>query len=93
MDTTEQAHFDASYTRHLRNLKLRGMRNATIDNYSRAVRRVSAHFACSPDHLTTEQLEKYFATLIESYSWSTVKVVSTINQLLNALDLSRREPS
>ena len=74
MDTTEQAHFDALYSRHLRTLKLRGMSDATIDSYSRAVRRVSKHFDCSPDHLSTEQLEGYFAALIGSHSWSTVKV-------------------
>ncbi len=74
MNTKEQTHFDTLYARHLRTLKLRGMSNATIDSYSRAVRRVSNHFDCSPDHLTTEQLEAYFAALVDSHSWSTVKV-------------------
>jgi site-specific recombinase XerD len=74
MNTKEQAHFDALYARHLRSLKLRGMSAATIDSYCRAVRRVSKYFDCSPDHLTTEQLEVYFAELIESHSWSTVKI-------------------
>ncbi|SHN93095.1 hypothetical protein BHECKSOX_2114, partial [Bathymodiolus heckerae thiotrophic gill symbiont] len=38
MNTTEQTHFDALYSRHLRALKLRGMSDATIDSYARAVR-------------------------------------------------------
>ncbi len=74
MNTHEQAHFDRLYGLHLRTLKLRGLRDATIDSYARAIRRVSKHFDCSPDHLTTEQLEAYFADLVDSHSWSTVKV-------------------
>lgn len=74
MNTKEQAHFDELYERHLRTLKLQGMSAATISSYARAVRRVSRHFDCSPDHLTTEQLEQYFAGLVDSHSWSTVKI-------------------
>ena len=74
MNTQEQAHFDRLYSLHLRTLKLRGLRDTTIDSYARAIRRVSKHFDCSPDHLTTEQLEAYFAELVDSHSWSTVKV-------------------
>jgi len=50
------------------------MSDNTIDSYARAVRRLAKHFDCSPERLTTEQLEEYFAELIESHSWSTVKV-------------------
>ena len=74
MHSTEQAHFDKLYNLHLRTLKLRGMSDNTIDSYARAVRRVSKHFDCSPDRLTTEQLEAYFALLVVSHSWSTVKI-------------------
>lgn len=74
MNTTEQTHFDALYSRHLRALKLRGMSDATIDSYARAVRRIAKHFDCSPERLSTEQLEVYFAELVESHSWSTVKI-------------------
>ena len=74
MNNKEQAHFDKLYRLHLRTLKLRGMSDHTIDSYARAVRRVSDYFDCSPDHLTTEQLEAYFAELVVSHSWSTVKI-------------------
>ena len=74
MDTQEQAHFDELYSRHLRALKLQGMSEATIDSYARAVRRVAKHFDCSPERLSTEQLEVYFAELVDSHSWSTVKI-------------------
>lgn len=74
MDTQEQAHFDELYNRHLRALKLQGMSEATIDSYARAVRRVAQYFDCSPERLSIEQLEVYFAELVESHSWSTVKI-------------------
>ena len=66
MNTKEQAHFDKLYRLHLRTLKLRGMSDNTIDSYARAVRRVSKYLDCSPDHLTSEQLEAYFAELVGS---------------------------
>jgi site-specific recombinase XerD len=71
MNTIEQAHFEKLYRLHLRTLKLRGMSDNTIDSYARAVRRVSEYHDCSPDRLSTEQLEAYFAQLVESHSWST----------------------
>lgn len=74
MKTAEQNRFDKQYTRHLRTLKLQGLSDKTIDCYSRAVRRVAHHHDCCPDRLTTEQLEVYFAALVESHSWSTIKV-------------------
>jgi integrase/recombinase XerD len=74
MDSSEQARFDDLYQRHLRMLKLQGKSDKTIDVYARAVRRVAKHFDCCPDRLTPEQLETYFGLLVESHSWSTVKV-------------------
>jgi site-specific recombinase XerD len=74
MKASEQTRFEKLYKRHLRALKLQGLSESTIDVYSRAVRRLSEHFDCCPDRLSTEQLETYFAELVESHSWSTVKV-------------------
>jgi integrase len=74
VEATEQSRFDKLYKRHLRALKLQGLSDSTIDVYSRALRRLATHFDCCPDRLTTEQLETYFAELVESHSWSTVKV-------------------
>lgn len=74
MKASEQTRFDKLYQRHLRALKLQGMSDSTIDVYARAVRRVSQYYDCCPDRLTIEQLEVYFADLVESHSWSTVKV-------------------
>ena len=74
MKASEQTRFDTLYQRHLRALKLQGLSESTIDVYSRAVRRLSEHFDCCPARLSIEQLETYFAELVESHSWSTVKV-------------------
>lgn len=74
MNTFEQARFDDLYQKHLRALKLQGLSDSTIDVYARAVRRIKQHYDCCPDRLSTEQLEVYFAELVETHSWSTVKV-------------------
>jgi hypothetical protein len=51
MNTIEQQHFDYLYQQHLINLKLQGKRPATIDAYSRAVRRITDYFNRTPDTL------------------------------------------
>lgn len=74
MKKTEVNRFNELYQQHLRLLKLQGKSQKTIESYSRAVRRVKEHFDCCPDKLTRKQLEIYFANLVESHSWSTVKI-------------------
>ena len=74
MHADEQARFDSLYQRHLRALKLQGLSAKTIDVYARAVRRVAERFDCCPDRLTVAQLEAHFSALVDSHSWSTVKV-------------------
>lgn len=74
MNTSELQHFNLLYQQHLTNLTLQGMRPATIDAYSRAVRRITAFFDRTPDTLNKVDLKHYFAQLIETHSWSTVKL-------------------
>ncbi|WP_432452354.1 tyrosine-type recombinase/integrase [Agarivorans sp. QJM3NY_29] len=74
MNPTQQHRYHVLYKQDLTNLTLQGKRPATIDAYSRAVRRISAHFDRSPDTLSTADLKAYFAQLISSHSWSTVKL-------------------
>ena len=62
------------HERHQRYLKLQGKAQKTIDAYSRAIRRARDYFDCCPDKLKPEQLEKYFADLVGSHSWSTVRI-------------------
>ncbi|MCP4338774.1 MAG: tyrosine-type recombinase/integrase [Desulfobulbaceae bacterium] len=74
MKSSEVKRFAALYDRHLKLLKLQGKSKSTIDVYSRAVRRIKDLYDCCPDKLTKEQLENFFGDLIESHSWSTVKI-------------------
>jgi integrase/recombinase XerD len=74
MNTIEQQHFDFLYKQHLLNLKLQGKRPATIDANSRAVRRITDYFDRTPDTLSTHDLKQYFNDLIQTHSWSTVKL-------------------
>lgn len=74
MNYTQQQRLNFLYQQHLINLRLQGKRPATIDAYSRAVRRISAYFDKSPDDLTTLDLKDYFNSLIQTHSWSTVKI-------------------
>ncbi|WP_428450430.1 site-specific integrase [Photobacterium nomapromontoriensis] len=74
MNTEQQCHSDHLYEQHLTHLSLQGKRPATIDAYSRALRRITHHFDKAPDTLTTDDLKHYFAQLIKTHSWSTVKI-------------------
>ena len=74
MNKQDKARFDQHYKQLLQCLKLQGKADNTIDSYSRAVRRVMKHFDCLPEVLTQDDLKDYFAALVESHSWSTVKV-------------------
>jgi len=74
MKQSEEKRFQQLYQRHLRLLKLQGKSPKTIEAYSRAIRRARDHFDCCPDLLTPKQFESYFAQLVETHSWSTVKI-------------------
>ena len=74
MNSIDKKIYDKHYQQHLQCLKLQGKADATIDAYSRALRRVTEHFNCLPEQLTPDDLKDYFAALVESHSWSTVKV-------------------
>jgi len=74
MNKAQQKRFNLLYQQHLNALKRQGKSQATIDAYSRAIRRITAHFDRCPDRLTAEHLKEYFSSLIKSHSWSTVKL-------------------
>ena len=73
MERSEQIRFDKLYQKHLTTLKLQGKRKSTIELYSRPLRRLATFFDRCPDRLSPEDLKTYFAALVESHSWSTVK--------------------
>lgn len=74
MKTQDKKQFDLHYQQLLKCLKLQGKADKTIEAYSRALRRVVDHFDCLPEHLTPDDLKDYFAALVDSHSWSTVKI-------------------
>lgn len=74
MHKAQQKRYDSLYRKHVSALRRQGKAETTIDVYSRAVRRITEFFDCPPDVLTQEQLEAYFEALVQSHSWSTVKV-------------------
>src|SRR5919108_2934830 len=67
-------HFDRQYRTHLKHLKLKGLQPKTIEAYARAIRRIGARFQHRIDELSEAQLADYFTELIESHSWSSVKL-------------------
>lgn len=74
MNIMEQNHFNQLYEKHLRELKLQGKSKKTIDAYSLAIRRIAQHFHRCPHDLTVDELKVYFSELVDSHSWSTVKL-------------------
>jgi integrase/recombinase XerD len=74
MTTQTTEHFDRQYQTHLKHLKLKGLQPKTIDAYARAIRRLGGYFSHRIDDLSEAQLTDYFSDLIESHSWSAVKL-------------------
>ena len=67
-------HFKQQYKSHLRHLKLKGLQPKTIDAYARGMRRIGEYFAYQVDGLSQDQLTEYFTDLLDSHSWSGVKL-------------------
>jgi len=82
MNKSQQKRFEALYQQHLKALKRQGKAEATIDAYARAVRCVAEYFDNCPDRLTIEGLKDYLSSLVQSHSWSTVKLDWLINTLV-----------
>ena len=74
MAGTDKDAFDRRYQSHLDHLKLKGLQPKTIDAYARGIRRMGEYFDHQIDALSEEQLTGYFSALIESHSWSAVKL-------------------
>lgn len=74
MKTPNHSQFKSNYEKHCHHLKLKGLQPGTIDAYARAIRRIGDYFDGQIDHLTHDQLLHYFSNLLDSHSWSTVKL-------------------
>jgi len=74
MNKREVLKFDLQYSKFLETLQLQGYSKSTIEAYTHAIRRVCLYFDRCPDHrLTKDELKTYFADLLKTHSWSTIK--------------------
>jgi len=74
MKSASKSNFKRNYQNHLKHLKLKGLQPKTIEAYARAIRRIGAYFDDQIDDLSEQQLTDYFTDLLESHSWSAVKL-------------------
>ena len=72
--TSSETDFKQNYQTHLKHLKLKGLQPKTIEAYSRAMRRIGVYFDEQVNDLSESQLTDYFSDLLESHSWSSVKL-------------------
>lgn len=66
--------FNRDYDALLKHLRLKGLRPKTVAAYSRAMRRIGTYFEYDIEDLSRAQLMDYFLALVDSHSWSTVKL-------------------
>jgi len=74
MTSSSESDFKKNYEKHLKHLKLKGLRPKTIDAYARAIRRIGEYFSYQINDLSEQQLMDYFSDLLSSHSWSAVKL-------------------
>jgi integrase/recombinase XerD len=74
MNINDQTRFNQFYQAYLNELTLQGKSPKTIDMYSRCIRQVSVFFDTCPDTLTAAQLKDYFLSVVQTKSWSAVKI-------------------
>ena len=74
MTSSSESNFKKNYQIHLKHLKLKGLQPKTIEAYSRAIRRIGKYFDLQINDLSEQQLIDYFSDLLESHSWSAVKL-------------------
>ena len=74
MTAPSGSNFKNNYQTHLKHLRLKGLQPKTIDAYSRAIRRIGAYFDHQIDDLSEPQLIDYFTDLLDTHSWSAVKL-------------------
>jgi site-specific recombinase XerD len=74
MTSSSESNFKQNYQTHLKHLKLKGLQPKTIEAYSRALRRIGEYFDYQINDLSEQQLTDYFTDLLDSHSWSAVKL-------------------
>ena len=89
MDPAGQARFDSRLDAMTQAMHLHGLRDKTIDSYRRTLYRIAGHFGRCPDDLQPDELKDYFSTMLEQYSWSTIKVDLSSLQFFHRYVLER----
>ena len=74
MNTSDQSDSTRFHSEMQGALRRQGLSEATRDSYARALRRLQEEVDQPLDQLNVTHLKDYFSNLIESHSWSTVKV-------------------
>ena len=74
MTASSEQTFKGLYEAHLKHLRLKGLQPKTIEAYARAIRRIGAFFEHEISDLSEQQLMAYFSDLLESHSWSAVRL-------------------
>lgn len=74
MNHEEARRFECLFQTYLNALTLQGKQPKTIEAYALAVRQAAVFFDCCPDQLSVEQLQAFFLHLIQTRSWSKVKI-------------------
>ncbi len=74
MFASSESDFKKNYSAHLKHLRMKGLQPKTVSAYSRAIRRIGAYFDYQIVDLSEALLLDYFSSLLESHSWSTVKL-------------------
>lgn len=74
MNDYEKQQFATNYDKYERLLILQGYSKATVNNYTRGIRRLADWCGHCPDQrLTKANFESYFSQLLQTHSWSTIK--------------------
>jgi len=74
MPSSFEAKFKSQYETHCKHLKLKGLQPKTMEAYARAIRRIGQYFEYRIEDLSAQQLTDYFNDLLNSHSWSSVKL-------------------
>jgi len=74
MSASSEQTFKRNYETHLKHLRLKGLQPKTIEAYARAIRRIGQYFEYRIEDLSEQQLTDYFTDLLDSHSWSAVKL-------------------
>ena len=74
LTASSESAFKRNYETHLKHLRLKGLQPKTIEAYARAIRRIGKYFEYRIEDLSEQQLTGYFSDLLDSHSWSAVKL-------------------